>query len=136
MALLKQFKKGIPVKITKSFVSTEFDCKCKNSDCQWTTIDVDHIAKLQTKRDKWGVPVEVESGYRCPKHNAAEGGATNSRHPQGDATDIKVKGLSPQQVSADCEDFNGKGVYDTFVHIDSRPLGGKPKARWDFRTKK
>lgn len=129
----KQYKKGEKAQLSKSFSSTEFDCNCKNSDCKWTIIDTDHVEKLQAKRDKWGKPIRITSGYRCEKHNKAEGGASGSRHVKGDATDIQVQGMTPDEVSADCEDFNGKGSYDTFTHVDSRE--GK-KARWDFRKKK
>ena len=52
---------------------------------------------------------------------------------EGTATDIAVKGMSPDEV-ADCAEklFDGLGRYDTFTHVDSR---GK-KARWDLRSKK
>lgn len=134
--MLKQFKKGVKTQITKNFASTEFDCSCKRPDCTVTNIETDHVEALQKMRDKWGKSVKITSGYRCPAHNAAEGGATNSRHKVSDATDIQVQGMTPAQVADDCEHFNGLGRYDTFTHIDSRPLGGKPKARWDFRRKK
>lgn len=51
---------------------------------------------------------------------------------KGTATDIVVKGMTPDEVADACEKFDGLGRYDTFTHIDSR---GK-KARWDFRSKK
>lgn len=136
MALVKQFKKGVKTQITKNFSSTEFDCSCKRSDCQWTNLDVHHVEQLQKMRDKWGKSVKITSGYRCPEHNKLEGGASKSRHLTSDATDIVVAGMTPEEVAKDCEHFNGLGRYDTFTHIDSRPLGGKPKARWDFRKKK
>jgi uncharacterized protein YcbK (DUF882 family) len=134
--MLKQFKKGVRTQITKNFASTEFDCNCKRPDCTVTNIETDHVEALQKMRDKWGKSVKITSGFRCAAHNAAEGGASNSRHKVSDATDIQVEGMTPAQVADDCEHFNGLGRYDTFTHIDSRPLGGKPKARWDFRRKK
>lgn len=129
----KRYKKGENIQLSKSFHLREFECQCKNADCVWVIVDTDHIEKLQQKRDKWGKPIKINSAHRCEKHNKAVGGATGSRHVQGDATDITVSGMTPIQVSADCEDFKGKGLYDTFVHVDSRD--GK-SARWDFRTKK
>lgn len=135
MANVKQFKKGIKTAITKNFSSDEWDCSCKRSDCEWTFIDVDHVQALQKMRDKWGKSVKINSGYRCPAHNAEEGGSTNSRHKISDATDIIVDGMTPEQIAQDCEHFNGLGRYDTFTHVDSRPLGNKPKARWNFRKK-
>lgn len=43
---------------------------------------------LQPIRDKWGQPIIVTSGYRCPKLNAAVGGAKASQHMLGQAADI------------------------------------------------
>lgn len=134
--MLKQYKKGVKTQITKNFASTEFDCNCKRPDCKVTNIETDHVEALQKMRDKWGKSVKITSGFRCAAHNAAEGGATNSRHKVSDATDIQVQGMTPDQVADDCEHFSGLGRYNTFTHIDSRPIGSKGKARWDFRRKK
>lgn len=132
----KKFKKGVPTKVATNFYSTEFDCKCKSPDCQWTIIDMEHLEKLQEKRTKWNKSIKITSAYRCENHNKAVGGASRSRHLYGDATDIVVRDFSPDKVADLCEDFNGLGRYNTFTHIDSRPLQGKGKARWDFRRKK
>lgn len=35
-----------------------------------------------------GLPIHVNSGYRCPRLNASIGGASNSRHMQGLAADL------------------------------------------------
>ena len=82
-------------------------------------------------RDKWKKPVKINSAYRCEKYNKEVGGAILSRHKKGDATDIVVKGLSPDEVATNCKDlFSGIGYYNSFTHIDSRPNG---PAIWDFR---
>jgi uncharacterized protein YcbK (DUF882 family) len=128
----KEYAKGKDTKITKNFSSSEFDCNCKYDDCRTTIIDVEHVEKLQELRDKWRKPIKITSAYRCAKHNADVGGATKSRHVKGDATDIQVKDLTPDQVADDCEEFSGLGRYNSFTHIDSRPGN---KARWDFRGK-
>lgn len=136
MANMRQYKKGVSTKISRSFNSTEFDCNCKKPDCNWTLVDLDHVASLQKLRDKLGKPISINSGYRCPAHNKEVGGATGSMHVQGHATDIVVKGMDPNKVADLCEDFNGLGRYSTFTHIDSRPSDKYTKARWDFRSKK
>ena len=128
---MRKYKKGVKTKLTKNFSSTEFDCKCKDPECQWTAIDLDHVNKLQKKRDKWNKSITINSAFRCEKHNKAVGGATNSRHRVSDATDIQVKDMSPSEVADDCEDFDGLGRYNSFTHIDSRGS----KARWDFSKK-
>ncbi len=131
--MVKEFVKGTKVKLSTNFSSDEWDCSCKNDDCKKTLIEMDHVAALQELRTKWGKSVSIHSGFRCVKHNKAEGGATKSRHLVSDATDIVVAGMTPEEVAKDCEAvFNGIGRYDFFTHVDSRPT----KARWNFRTKK
>lgn len=39
-------------------------------------------------RRMWGKPIIVNSGYRCPKLNAAIGGSATSQHMKGEAADI------------------------------------------------
>ena len=130
----KKYKKGQDIKLSKNFHLSEFDCKCNRPDCEWTIIDTEHVKRLQRKRSKWKKSIKITSGYRCPAHNKAVGGSSQSRHVQGDATDIQVKGMSPNEVADDCENFNGLGRYNTFTHVDSRPKGEKKrKSRWDFR---
>lgn len=43
---------------------------------------------LQPIRDKYGKPIIISSGYRCPKLNKAVGGAATSQHIKGQAADI------------------------------------------------
>lgn len=44
---------------------------------------------LQPIRDKYGKPIRVSSGYRCPKLNKAVGGVNTSEHQLGKAADIQ-----------------------------------------------
>ncbi len=136
MANLRSYKKKANVQLTKNFSSSEFDCSC--NECSTTIIDLDHVQALQKLRDVLSKSIKINSAYRCPNHNKNVGGASNSRHVIGDATDIVVAGMTPSQVADICEPmFNGLGRYDTFTHVDSRPLLAKGvKARWDFRKKK
>lgn len=43
---------------------------------------------LDPLREMYGKPITINSGYRCPKLNAAVGGAKNSQHMRGEAADI------------------------------------------------
>lgn len=43
---------------------------------------------LDPIRRIWGKPIIVNSGYRCPKLNAAVGGSATSQHMKGEAADI------------------------------------------------
>lgn len=121
-----EIAKGSSLQLTKNFNSDELDCKCTRDDCLVTKIDLDHIVNLQKLRDSIG-PLKITSGYRCPEHNKAIGGASNSKHMQGLATDLQSKRLSPKEVADSSEGFNGLGRYKTFTHVDSRE---GLKARW------
>lgn len=45
---------------------------------------------LDPIREKWGGPITVNSGYRCPTLNKAVGGVPTSQHLRGEAADITV----------------------------------------------
>lgn len=53
---------------------------------------------LQPIRDKYGHAITITSGYRCPKLNAAVGGAKNSQHLFGEAADIKCTATSKAKL--------------------------------------
>lgn len=51
---------------------------------------------LEPLRQHLGLPIHVNSGYRCPKVNELVGGVSNSQHLKGEATDITIlKGNRP-----------------------------------------
>lgn len=92
---------------------------------------------LQCIREHFGKPVTITSGYRTAAHNAAVGGAKSSQHMLGRATDIRVEGVSVEDVAAYTEslmpDWGGVGRYPVkagratgWVHVDTRA----EKARW------
>ena len=43
---------------------------------------------LDPVRERWGHPITVNSGYRCPVLNKAVGGVATSQHVTGEAADI------------------------------------------------
>ncbi len=71
-----------------------------------------------------GLPVNVNSGYRCPTHNRNVGGAKNSQHLLGAAADFWIKGVPPSEVYTYCDKLvgnkGGVGKYPNFTHIDAR----------------
>ena len=125
--------------MTKNFKKSEFDCKC---GCIMPTnvfVNIQKLAnQLQYVRDYLDLPINLTNAYRCPTHNKAVGGVKNSQHVLGKAADIKIKGLTPQEVAVILDRLTtdgdilqgGIGIYNTFTHFDIR---GK-KARWDNRT--
>ena len=115
--------------LSKNFSRHEFGCRC----CGLADINQRLVNALQELRDLAGLPVRISSGYRCPEHNRAIGGAPRSQHLLGTAADISVRGMTPGQMyrlAEDVEAFRngGIGVYPDkgFVHVDVRD----GRARW------
>lgn len=115
------YPKTNTTKLTKNFAIYEFSCH-GNGCCSTVKIDSELAACLQKIRDHFGKPVHINSGYRCPKHNKAVGGATNSYHTTGQAADIVVEGVSPAEVAKYAESIGmlGIGQYSNFTHVDTR----------------
>lgn len=57
-------------------------------------------AVLDPLRRHLGKPIRVTSAYRSPAVNRAVGGAATSQHMAGEAADIKVDGLQPEEVAS------------------------------------
>jgi hypothetical protein len=123
--MIKEYTKGEAKQLSKNFKSTEFDCKGKHC-CGITKIDSDLVGFLQMIRANFGVAVVINSGYRCKEHNKAVGGASKSKHLEGMAADIKVKGIEPIEVAKYCESIGVKGIglYEWGCHIDTRTKKG------------
>ena len=121
----KKYVKGKAVKLSKNFKSTEFDCRCKRSDCKVTLVDEDMLQCIQRVRDAVGKAIVVNSGYRCDAHNKSVGGASGSKHKSGLAVDLKCpKDIKLNDFAFICEQAGFHGVlrYDGqgFVHCDMR----------------
>lgn len=88
---------------------------------------------LDPLREKYGKPVKVNSGYRCPKHNLAVGGAMQSQHMKGEAADIAPMDGDARELERLVEIIkqNGKWdqmiVYPTFVHVSWKRFGTNRK---------
>jgi hypothetical protein len=53
---------------------------------------------LEEVRKAVGMPLHINSAYRSPDANKKVGGKPTSQHCKGTAADIKVKGMTPDQV--------------------------------------
>jgi uncharacterized protein YcbK (DUF882 family) len=88
------------------------------------------IAILEELRRHFDTPITVTSGVRCKSYNFKNGGRPFSKHLEGKAADVLLKGVTPDRVYdylVDRYPGYGFGKYATFTHIDSRSL----KARWE-----
>ena len=106
------------------------ELRCKDGT---DTVMVDDalMLLLQCIREHFGKAVTITSGYRTAAHNAAVGGAKSSQHLLGRAADIRVQGVSVEDVAAYAErlmpDWGGIGRYPVkagratgWVHVDTR----------------
>ena len=120
--------------LSPHFHVREFRCK-DGSDPVF--IDTELVELLERIREHFGKPVVITSAYRTPAHNAKAGGAKFSQHLYGRAADIRVQGVSVEDVTAYAEslmtDWGGIGRYPIkagratgWVHVDTRA----DKARW------
>lgn len=73
------------------FRPEEFRCRCCGGLPPAVRENIETLVTevLDPARQRYGGPVLVNSGYRCPKHNAEVGGVPNSQHMRGEAADIR-----------------------------------------------
>lgn len=89
-----------------------------------------NMYKLEALRKKAGdAPMTINSGFRSISHNRAVGGASNSQHMYGIASDVAVRGKTPSQIAqlAKTCGYSAIIIYNSFTHVDSRaeyPYGG------------
>ena len=121
---------------TINFNVHEFSCKC---GCGFNIIDQRIIDMAQIIREALGVPVRVNSGCRCEKHNANVKGVKGSKHTKGLAADLSCE-LGSQKLFDTVKNLHALGKlpdlnycirYRTFIHID---CGGKRKSLWEVRA--
>ena len=113
--------------LSRNFSKHEFACKC---GCGFDNVSSELIGVLEEVREYFSKPIKINSGCRCAKHNAKEGGSKDSEHVKGTAADIVVEGIHADKVHEyfikRYPDKYGIGKYVGRTHIDVR----KTKARW------
>ena len=111
-------------KIRPSFHLKEFACKCggKFADCRRIVVTPALLDLAQAIRDRfYPQGLLVVSGYRCPAHNRAVGGAPASYHVKGMAIDVPNR-ISPAQARQAGAKGIGFGSRTGRVnHVDARP---------------
>ena len=117
------------------FSRAEFRCQCGGKYCNGFPAEPaeETVRMADEIRRRAGVPLTVNSGLRCARHNAEVGGVSNSLHTTGQAVDLSGS-ISPAKLHQIAEQVQGEmipgrgglGLYSWGVHIDN----GK-KSRWN-----
>ena len=122
----------------KWFKEKEFACKCcgqlplSTSSGQAPRENVKALVSevLDPVREKLGIPIVVNSGYRCEKHNKDVGGVRNSQHLRGEAADIHCQDNERlKQLIIENGKFDQLITYPTFLHVSYKRTGGNRHQR-------
>lgn len=97
----------------------EFKCRCCSRVAYPENIETLVNNVLDPAREKLGMPIMVNSGYRCPKHNAEVGGVQRSQHLTGEAADVSAGSTQANERLAKIIEENGR--YDQLIrYLDAR----------------
>lgn len=110
------------------FARAEFRCQCGGRYCDgYPAEPAEETVRMADEiRRRAGVPLTVNSGLRCARHNAEVGGVSNSLHTTGQAVDLSGS-ISPAKLHQIAEQVQaemipgrgGLGLYSWGVHIDN-----------------
>ena len=91
-------------------------------------------AYLDDIRAKFGKPILISSGYRCPMLNKAVGGVVNSQHLKGLAADLVCSDMEKLlSIIRETKGFDqvitehNKGSKSYWIHVSVAPVFGKPR---------
>ena len=121
-------------RLSEHFKAHEFQCQGLFCCGHAAPIDQEFIEGLELFRAKVAeflgheVPIRVNSGFRCPTHNATIPTASlNSQHTRGRAADIRlIPGMTVEEMAATARTIQafhagGIGIYSGFLHLDNGP---------------
>jgi uncharacterized protein YcbK (DUF882 family) len=117
-----------------NFKAEEFKCQ----HCGADGITEPLVAKVQELRNRYGKPMRITSGYRCPKHPVEIVKTAPGAHSLGLAADIGVEGAEAYQVLKIALElgFTGIGVQQKgsgrFIHLDIRTGQLPTPAVWSY----
>lgn len=117
----------------KYFTREEFRCQCGGKYCNGFPAEMaeETVRMANEIRRRAGVPLNVNSGVRCKRHNADPnvGGVWNSLHLTGQAIDLapiggnvsvaRLQDIAEQVQAEKMPGRGGLGRYDWGVHIDN-----------------
>ena len=109
----------------KFFKFEEFRCRCCSGLPPLAKENIEALVDnvLDPARQRYGGPVLVNSGYRCPAHNNAVGGVPNSQHLRGEAADICCNDNKRLGKIIEQGVFDQLIYYPTFLHVSYKRQG-------------
>jgi uncharacterized protein YcbK (DUF882 family) len=130
MGAILCYPKHSTQRLSKNFMSYEFDCRCGRRECVFTFIDPELVVKLQMIRDRIGVPLSINDAFRCTarqlqiqKDGVLKTAQNVSSHEHGMAADIFTPNLTGAQLEehARTVGFLAVGTGKSWIHVDTRP---------------
>jgi len=116
-----------------NFKADEFKC----SHCGDNEIKEELLDKLQALRSRYGKPMRITSGYRCPRHPIEAAKSAPGPHSSGLACDVGVEGADAHKLLGLALDagFKGIGVQQKgtgrFLHLDLLNAPNRPTL-WSY----
>jgi len=117
-----------------NFGRDEFAC----SHCGDEDMDSDFMDALQELRTKYGKPMTITSGYRCPAHPIEARKSKPGSHASGCAADIGVSRAAAVEILrlALNGPFTGFGVQQKgsgrFLHLDNLTTNRAGQTIWSY----
>jgi len=113
------------LKLTPFLSLKEFQCHCRYLECTRTFILDDTVRSFTRLRLAYGKPLQVNSAYRCQKHNYDIGGRSKSFHKIGGAMDLcPVGDFSPSDLDKieklAFDHFEVVLRYESFIHVHNK----------------
>lgn len=108
----------------RHFKREEFRCKCGGRYCNGFPAEPKEqlVELLDAAREHFGRPAHIVSGLRCPTWNSIQGGVANSQHMYGEAADVRIDGVTADELYAYFNDRTGVRytykINGTNVHMD------------------
>ena len=108
--------------MSKHFADKEFECRCGQPTCdapkQPNALLIERLEKM---REIYKLPLIINSGYRCARHNSLSGGVKDSPHLTGLAADLLCNSSTERFhmiAAALGAGFKRIGIGKTFLHVD------------------
>ena len=121
----------------KYFRKEEFECRCCGSTgSPQAGENIEALVEnvLDPARERLGMPIIVNSGYRCPKHNEEVGGVKNSQHMKGEAADITTGSAAGnkrlERILTEMGKYDQLIVYPFFLHVSWKRTGENRKMKF------